>query len=120
MAKIVALRPSCVIVTWNTEVVPGGVIRLSFVVSLTFSPVLIFFESMSSVANSMASCMVFWLVATHCQDRVRQATEIFLHFVLFLPKTFDRTLVPVLGNVGYRLPHRYPSPSNSTFQTPAS
>ncbi|GKF82914.1 hypothetical protein Tco_0244570 [Tanacetum coccineum] len=38
---------------------------------------------------------------------------------LFLPETSDRTLVPVLRNVGYRLPHRYPLPSNSTFQTPA-
>nr|GEY33027.1 putative reverse transcriptase domain-containing protein [Tanacetum cinerariifolium] len=33
-----------------------------------------------------------------------------------LPETSDHTLVPVLGNVGYRLPHRYPLPSNSTLR----
>ncbi|GKF70125.1 hypothetical protein Tco_0203182 [Tanacetum coccineum] len=91
-------------------VVPGGVIRLSFVVSLTRSAQVLIFLSMSLVANSMASCIVFGLVA------------ITLPWIVsgkFL-ETSDRTLVPVLGNVGYRLPHRYPLPSNSTFRTPIS
>ncbi|GKG21257.1 hypothetical protein Tco_0383852, partial [Tanacetum coccineum] len=39
-------------------------------------------------------------------DHVGQDTDIFLNLVrLFLLETSDRTLVPVLGNVGYSVLH---------------
>ncbi|GKD01919.1 hypothetical protein Tco_1172193 [Tanacetum coccineum] len=61
---------------------------------------------MSSVANSLASCcIVFGLVAITLPWIVSGKPDHISQLGLFLPETSNRTLVPVLGNVGYSVLH---------------
>ncbi|GJV50592.1 hypothetical protein Tco_1446333 [Tanacetum coccineum] len=85
-------------------VIPGSVIRLSFVVSLTFNPsVGLFVHEFSGELNVIL--YIFWLSRpSHCHGASSGMTSgIFSQLGLFLPEISDRTLVLVLGNVGYSI-----------------
>ncbi|GJX82831.1 hypothetical protein Tco_0332312 [Tanacetum coccineum] len=82
-------------------VVPGGVIKLSFVVSLTFSPsVDLLVHEFSGELNGILHS--FWLIAiTTCHGMCRASHRPYSQLGLFLRETSITHLVQVLGNVSY-------------------
>ncbi|GKB61197.1 hypothetical protein Tco_0917383 [Tanacetum coccineum] len=84
-------------------VVPGGVIRLSFVVSLTFSlSVDLLVHEFSGELNGILHS--FWLSCHHtAMDCVGQATDIFPH--LIYSRNIRSHIMLVLGNYGYSVLH---------------